>query len=286
MKLSVPLQVYKEKSLGALFVVNHSGGKDSQAMMIKLREFVPANQLLVIHASLGILEWAGALELAQNQAVTNGSPFIVARAKRTLVDMALDRYSSRPEVPSFPSAKNRQCTSDLKRSPITREVRAFAKANGFTSIINCMGMRAQESSSRAKKQTFKPHQEHGRAGRSWYDWLPIHNFTEEDVYQTISKAGEKPHWAYTTGNERLSCVYCIMSSKNDLSNGALHNAPLYALYCFLEKYTGYTMHMSRKSLPEITGITPDYSLLNEYPEILAKVKSIPTTRQHIPILTI
>ena len=33
---------------GALFVINHSGGKDSQAMMIKLLEFVPKEQIVVV----------------------------------------------------------------------------------------------------------------------------------------------------------------------------------------------------------------------------------------------
>ena len=34
-------------SRGALFVVNHSGGKDSQCMLIKLRQIVPDDQLLI-----------------------------------------------------------------------------------------------------------------------------------------------------------------------------------------------------------------------------------------------
>ena len=41
----------------ALFIVNHSGGKDSQAMTIKLRRLVPAEQLLVIHADLPGVDW-------------------------------------------------------------------------------------------------------------------------------------------------------------------------------------------------------------------------------------
>jgi len=47
---------------GALFVSNHSGGKDSQAMLIKLLEVIPAHLLIVVHASLGAIEWPGALE--------------------------------------------------------------------------------------------------------------------------------------------------------------------------------------------------------------------------------
>lgn len=41
---------------GALFVANHSGGKDSQAHLIRLLEVVPSEQLLVVHASLGAVE--------------------------------------------------------------------------------------------------------------------------------------------------------------------------------------------------------------------------------------
>src|SRR5690606_15198134 len=62
---------------GALFVSNHSGGKDSQAMLIHLLDFVPRSQILVVHASLGEMEWPGALELARKQAADAGVPFIV-----------------------------------------------------------------------------------------------------------------------------------------------------------------------------------------------------------------
>lgn len=252
-----------EIDAGALFVVNHSGGKDSQAMFIKLLEIVPASQMLVVHASLGEMEWPGALELAEQQAKAAGVPFIVARANKTFLDMVLNRYEARPDVPSWPSAKHRQCTSDLKRGPITREVRRYATANGYNRIVNCMGMRAQESSSRAKKPIWKNHAEHGRAGRSWFDWLPIHSLKTDEIFQTIAQAGQQPHYAYTSGNERLSCVFCIMASANDLIQGAKHNPELYAKYCEIEKRTGYSMHMSMKTLSEITGIAPRIPMVED-----------------------
>lgn len=286
MELHITEEIRHQLDTGALFVVNHSGGKDSHAMMIKVQELVPRNQLLIIHATLGVMEWNGALEIAKAGATRARAAFVVAKAKRTLVDLVLDRYRDRPEVPSFPSAKNRQCTSDMKRSPITREVRHFAKANGFTKIINCMGMRAQESKARAKKEVYKPNPENGRAGRYWYDWLPIHHFTTQEVYDTIENAGQHPHLAYTLGNERLSCVFCIMASDNDIITGATHNKGVYALYCFLEKFTGYNMHQSNRSLIQITGQQPDYSLLDQYPDIIKKALTIKTTRKHIPILGI
>ena len=101
----------------ALFAVNH---KDSQAMLIRLLGRIPREQLVVIHAALGEIEWEGALELAQKQAEGAGLPFIVARAVKTFFEMVEHRFEVRPgpNSPCWPSASIRQCTSDLKRGPI------------------------------------------------------------------------------------------------------------------------------------------------------------------------
>jgi 3'-phosphoadenosine 5'-phosphosulfate sulfotransferase (PAPS reductase)/FAD synthetase len=238
---------------GALFVANHSGGKDSQAMLIRLLETVPARQLIVVHASLGDIEWHGALELAQQQAADAGLPFIVARAEKSFLDMVERRFEARPEVPSFPSAQHRQCTSDLKRGPIEREIRRYAKANGLTLIVNCTGIRAQESNDRAKASPFHLSARNSKAGREWYEWAPIHTMTIDAVFATIRDAGQQPHPAYAAGNQRLSCVFCIMGSKNDIALGAKARPELFARYVELENRTGYTMHMSRKSLTQLVA---------------------------------
>lgn len=237
----------------ALFVVNHSGGKDSQAMMIKLLELVPASQMLVVHASLGDVEWPGALEHAKQQADDAGIPFVVAIAIKTFFEMVEHRFKVRPgpNSPCWPSASNRQCTSDLKRGPIEREVRRYAKDNGFSLIVSCMGIRAQESPGRAKAIPFRKNDRGSVVGREWYEWLPIHDMKRDTVFEVIATARQQPHYAYALGNERLSCVFCIMGSKNDLANGARHNPELFARYVEAEQRTGYTMHMSRKSLTEL-----------------------------------
>jgi 3'-phosphoadenosine 5'-phosphosulfate sulfotransferase (PAPS reductase)/FAD synthetase len=247
----------------ALFVVNHSGGKDSQAMMIRLLEQgVPAEQMLVVHASLGEVEWHGALELAEKQAADAGVPFIVARAvykdgsEKTLLNMVEKRFADRPEVPSFPSPEQRQCTSDLKRGPITRETLRYMKAHGLKLVVNCAGLRAAESTSRRKLEPFKQlTSTHAlaKAGREAYDWLPIHSLTTAEVFATIKAAGQEPHPAYAAGNERLSCVFCIMGKPSDLANGARHRPELFAKYVELEKTTGYTMHASRIPLAELVA---------------------------------
>lgn len=237
----------------ALFVINHSGGKDSQAMMIKMLEIIPASQMLVVHASLGDVEWKGALELAEKQARDAGVEFIVARAEKSFLDMVEKRFEDRPGVPSWPSAKYRQCTSDLKRNPIERDIRRYMKARGLTLVVSCTGIRAAESNSRSKLSPFKLSEKNSKAGRSWYEWCPIFKLSTAEVFATIAAAGQQPHAAYALGNERLSCVFCIMGSKGDLALGAKHNPELFARYVELEERTGYTMHMSQRSLTDLVN---------------------------------
>ncbi|MNO20177.1 hypothetical protein D3C76_99240 [compost metagenome] len=250
--MDIPENVEALVASGALFVANHSGGKDSQAQLIKLLEVIPPAQIVVVHASLGELEWPGALELARDQAAAAGLAFIVAKAGKTLFDMVERRFQVRPEVPSWPSASHRQCTSDLKRGPIQREVRRYAKANGFKVIVNCLGLRAQESPGRAKRQSYS-RMAISNSVNTWYEWLPVHDMSTSEVFETIRAAGQEPHYAYALGNDRLSCVFCLFGSKGDLRNGRRHRPELLQQYDAMEKHTGYTMHMSRIPLLELTA---------------------------------
>lgn len=231
---------------GAMFFVNHSGGKDSQAMFHFVHRHVPKEQIIVVHALLPDVEWDGVEEHVRNTVFD--IPVLTCKSRRTLLQMIEERGM-------FPSPKNRQCTSDLKRGPIERTIRS----TGHKLIVNCMGMRAQESSGRSKLATFKFSERNSKAGREWYDWLPIHDWLIEDVFDYIRLNGQKPHWAYEKGMTRLSCCFCIMSSKQDLTTAAKLNPGLYAKYVNLENITGQVMMMPSKkygrlTLEQITGV--------------------------------
>jgi DNA sulfur modification protein DndC len=232
---------------GALFVVNHSGGKDSQVMLIVLRQLVPDEQLLLIHADLGEVEWEGNVE--HIRATAGNLPLIVCRSRRGLLQMVRERRM-------WPSPKNRQCTSDLKRGPIEREVRRYLKANPqfHGLVVNCMGIRAEESSSRAKAMPFKLNEKNSKAGREWYDMLPVHDMLLPDVWETIRMAGQEPHPVYAQGMTRLSCRFCIMASQHDLRTAALLSPDLYRTYVQLEKEIEHTMNMEGRGLEDVTGI--------------------------------
>lgn len=232
---------------GALFVCNHSGGKDSQAMFLKLRQMVPARQLIVIHAHLAEVEWDESEE--HIRATIGDAPLIIAHPTKTFFQMVEHRGK-------FPSPSTRQCTSDLKRGPIEREIRRYLREHPEFGglVVNCMGLRAEESPGRAKKEVFKLNARNSQAGREWYDWLPIHSWPEAAVFKMIADAGQEPFWTYQMGMKRKSCCFCIMACQSDLTIAAQLRPDLYKRYCELERRLGFTLSMSQRPLPEITGI--------------------------------
>jgi len=231
---------------GYQFYCSTSGGKDSQAMYIQLLELVPRHQITLVHADLGEVEWHG---VQQHIHKTTSHELHVVRAiwadgsEKNLLGMVEKRGM-------WPSSAHRQCTSDLKRGPIYKFIRGHMKSHGFTRAVNCMGLRAGESAARAKLESRKLNKILSKAGREVYDWLPIHDWSTEEVFEAIAAAGQEPHPAYATGNERLSCMFCIMGSTNDLQNAARQRPELAAKMIALEEKIGHTFK-NRQSLKSI-----------------------------------
>jgi 3'-phosphoadenosine 5'-phosphosulfate sulfotransferase (PAPS reductase)/FAD synthetase len=233
-----PKKIQELIDAGALFFCNHSGGKDSQIMFIYLQKIIPKENLIVIHSHLPGVEWEGVIDHIKN---TVGPDYLttVVQAEKTFLGMVEKRGM-------FPSPKYRQCTSDLKRGPIEKEIRRISKLFKNKIIVNCMGLRAEESENRAKKKVFKKNKKNSVAGRSWFDWLPVHKMKRVHVFAGIENAGQKPHWAYSKGMSRLSCIFCIMASKSDLKIAAALNPGLVEEYTRIEKATGQTMFLTDK----------------------------------------
>ena len=229
---------------GAIFYVSHSGGKDSQAMYAHVRTLVPHEQIIVVHADLGEVEWEG---IQDHIRATILHPLNVVRARKTFFEMVRERFRNRPDVPSFPASSTRQCTSDLKRGPIYKFIRNNMNNRGSRLGINTMGLRAEESPARQKLSDWTVNQTLTNGKRTVYNWLPIHRLTEPEVFHRIKQAGQTPFWAYAAGNKRLSCVFCILACPGDLANGRKHRPELFAEYAKLEEETGWTM-FTRESL--------------------------------------
>ena len=242
---------------GFIFYISHSGGKDSQAMYAAVCKIVPRKQIRVIHADLGDIEHAGVKAHIVNTIEHNlmiaqayhkdGKPadfFSLVRSRRASLDA-----KGNLDAPAFPSSAARFCTSELKTGPIWREIRR----DGHDLVVNCVGIRAQESKSRGKKVaqrgTLNLNKKNCTQTRTAYDWWPIADWSIDQVWQEISDAGQEPHQAYAEGNERLSCAFCIFGSRNDLRNAKANQPALFGKYADLEIEVRTTM-FAKETLAE------------------------------------
>jgi 3'-phosphoadenosine 5'-phosphosulfate sulfotransferase (PAPS reductase)/FAD synthetase len=163
---------------------------------------------------------------------------------------------------------SRYCTSDQKTAPIKRLIselggvnRKGEEANLFipadralvediaaqvqrrarrearpVRILNCLGLRAEESVTRAKKPEFQV--ERDTRALHVLRWHPILAWSEARVWDTIKAHNLPWHWAYDAGMERLSCVICPLARRVDNILGAALNPELAQEYLALETEVG------------------------------------------------
>lgn len=246
---------------GAVFAVNHSGGKDSQGMYGAIHTLVPHDQVWNIHADLGAeVEWDGVKE---HIAANTDHPLEIAQAiwakdnavkygvKKELLDLVDQRGM-------WPTPARRNCTSDLKRGPIEVVLRRLSRETGRTLIVNCIGLRAEESKQRAKAPVVSLNKGLSKSGREVWNFNPIHSATLDQVWTLIEESGQKRHPAYDLGMSRLSCIFCIMASNKDLKIAAKHNPTLLARYTEVESKIGHDFRNGQTLLdivgqPEVEG---------------------------------
>ncbi len=242
-----------------VILVNSSAGKDSQAMLTHLVELADRegvrDRLVVVHADLGRVEWAGTKDLARRQAEHYGLRFeSMARPQGDL----LDHIESRGMVPS---STTRYCTSDHKRGQVAKVVTALVEEwrnagdspparervwNGKAyapprcRVLNCLGIRAQESSARAKKSPLVVDARLTNGKREVVTWFPIFDWSIDQVWTTIRASGVEHHRAYDLGMPRLSCVFCVFAPKAALTIAGRHNPELLDAYAEVEQRIGHT----------------------------------------------
>lgn len=225
------------------FVVNHSGGKDSTRMLGFVRRKFPDTPTYAVMADTGFEHQKpiSAADFARQRCTEFGIELAVVRnPRRTYLEMVEQRGM-------FPSAKYRQCTSDLKRSPIEKYIRGLP----HKVIVNCMGIRAEESNARSRLSPLSLNAALTARTRTVYNWLPIFNQTLGDVLAWHWVNAIRLHPVYvpeyhkdgTTGGylRRFSCRVCIFSTDADLRAIRQHDREAFDLVSSLEAKMGFTM---------------------------------------------
>ena len=234
------------------FVVNHSGGKDSQRMLGFIRENFPTAKTYVVMADTGFehVKPVSAEEFARQSVARFGLDLAIVRnPNKTYLEMVEKRGM-------FPSSATRQCTSDLKRGPVEKFIRHLDEKI----VINCTGIRAAESPARAKQEPWKLNSNLSVAGRVIYNWMPIFDESLQDVLNWHWANNMPLHPVYvaayhvdgTTGGylRRFSCRVCIFSTNADLRAIYVNDNDAFMAVANLEQKMNFTMR-SGKSLFQI-----------------------------------
>jgi len=224
-----------------IILINSSAGKDSQAMLDYVHSLAVAedvaDRITVVHADLGRAEWSKTKELAAEQAAHYGARFeVVSRPQGDLLDHIQERGM-------FPSSSARYCTSDHKRGQVSKVMTMLVdERNSYRpiKILSCMGLRAEESPNRAKLPQLKRDARQTNGKRIVDVWLPIQDWSTDQVWERIRQAGTRYHPAYDLGMGRLSCVFCIFAPKQQLVLAGKHNPELLEQYVQVEREIGHT----------------------------------------------
>lgn len=214
----------------AINIASVSGGKDSTAMCLHLREHgIPFR---AVHFDTG-WEHAATVEYVRDTLPrVLGQPVEVARREPKRLDERREAWAVELEGMlgfrspmvrwilsrgMFPSRVRRFCTQELKVFT-ARDVMRAVHAEGLLPV-NVVGIRAAESTARAKLDE--------RELSTTLDcmvWRPLIRWTEDDVIAIHRRHGVPPNPLYLRGSKRVGCWPCIMAGKAELRLLAKDNA--------------------------------------------------------------
>ncbi len=229
-------------------VINFSGGKDSCAMLAHIVENYPLVKKHVVFADTG-WEHNGAEDWCRSIVEGFGLKLNVVRnPNKDFFGMVAHRQK-------FPSPSYRQCTSDLKRGPIQTWIRQNIKD---PVVVSAMGLRAEESSARAKKSRLTRNKSMTNSKRTVWDWLPIQEWKEEKVFSYLAEKEIPLHpvYKYLT---RFSCQVCIFLGAKELAAVERHNPEAIEKIARVEEEIGFTM----KPEGSVRSIIAEYKLAKE-----------------------
>ncbi|KDR52344.1 phosphoadenosine phosphosulfate reductase family protein [Hoylesella loescheii] len=203
-------------------LVQFSGGKDSQACLIKSVKDYGKDKITAVFCDTG-WEHEETYKHIDNVVKALGVKLVTIKSKKykDFVDMAIRKGR-------FPSTMARFCTSELKVIPMIDYI-----LSQDDSFIIIQGIRAKESTSRAKldvecsyfKEYFNSEVKGLYHKKEVLEWCkthdasvlrPIFNWSAQEVIDYILASGQRPNPLYERGFSRVGCFPCIMCRKREM----------------------------------------------------------------------
>jgi 3'-phosphoadenosine 5'-phosphosulfate sulfotransferase (PAPS reductase)/FAD synthetase len=234
----------------SVFIVSVSGGKDSAALALAMREAnIPARYVFAD------TQWEAPETyeyLATMERVLGITIDRVRSEEGGMVDIARRKAG-------FPMRRGRWCTDFLKVRPMRAYHDRVAAEHG-DETVSVVGIRAEESAERAKMSEFEESAEWGG-----YVWRPIMGWTVGDVLAIHHRHGLPVNPLYKRGHGRVGCYPCINETKDGVALIAKHSPDRIDLIRDLELEFSYERvrrnanDEGRFEHPDATFFSPKFS---------------------------
>lgn len=292
-RLSIDGEVVTALQNNAVVAIGVSGGKDSSVVAIQTHRFLDAirhtGERLLLHSDLGLIEHADSMRHCEKLSAFLKLPLLTVRRKQGgLIERWEQRWESNWRryvnlecvtlITPWSTPKLRFCTGELKSQVISREL---ATRYPGQQIINVIGIRRAESSARARKPISQLNPKLKRAsGSHGIDWHPILDWTTQEVFDFHKEVRFPLHFAYSNGNSRVSCSFCILSSIGDLraSFSDQRNHPAWQRLSALELESAFSFQSNRW----LTELSPNLIDRIHLAEAQAKARTRQAIEAQIP----
>jgi 3'-phosphoadenosine 5'-phosphosulfate sulfotransferase (PAPS reductase)/FAD synthetase len=193
-----------------LAVVSVSGGKDSTACALALREAAVPFRMVFADTGWEAPETYAHLDHLRAKL---GPIDVVGSSRGGMVAKIRSRAG-------FPARMQRWCTRELKIEPLRKYHDAIEAAEDMETVC-VMGVRAQESAARAQMAVFE---DDPPGALSWGGWLwrPILTWSVADVLAIHHRHGVQVNPLYQRGHDRVGCYPCIFARKEEVRLVAQH----------------------------------------------------------------
>ena len=209
-----------ERLAGLVVVVSVSGGKDSAACVLALRE--AGVEARYVFANTG---WEAPETYAHLEIMERTLGITIARVGRPGgMREAIRRRAG------FPARMQRWCTRELKVDPLREHHDALAEELG-AETCSVVGIRAEESQARAGAEVFGFDDRWGG-----YVWRPLLRWSVSEVLAIHHRHGLPVNALYQRGHDRVGCWPGMYSSKEQIRLWAEHDPASVAEVAELERW--------------------------------------------------